>query len=93
MTIPGDVSPSENTSSFRLYFALSRFWDWSFYVVFVGIPWQILGMMNDDDSFTPSAIYLTPTNCHPLPRSTVADSDLIVCLSKGEVAEVGSPED
>ena len=30
---------------------------------------------------------------YPLPRSTVADSDLIVCLSKGEVAEVGSPED
>ena len=28
----------------------------------------------------------------PLPRSTVADSDLLVCLSKGEVAEVGSPE-
>lgn len=26
-------------------------------------------------------------------RSTVADSDLIVCLSKGEVAEVGSPQD
>lgn len=25
--------------------------------------------------------------------STVADSDLLVCLSKGEVAEVGSPEE
>ena len=25
-------------------------------------------------------------------RSTVADSDLLVCLSKGEVAEVGSPQ-